>query len=299
MTMQKKRILFVVNYFSGNTAKESIPAMIEAWTAEHGFDPLIYAMKGKKDAEKIEELVEKEKPSVIVAAGGDGTCNLVAKIVMNTPVRMGIIPLGSANGMARELNIPRDPAAALDIIATGETSTIDILRVNNEHYSIHLSDVGLNAKIIRRFEREKRRGWWGYARQLIRELFYVKKYHFEIITDGLKYHRTAISITFANARHFGTGAVINPLGKLDDGKFEVCIIRPFPLYYLLALTVKFFWGRINESKYIQIISCKEAIVRCRRKLTLQVDGEVTGYTKEVRVQVVPSAVMVIVPPASA
>lgn len=296
--MLKKRILFVINYLAGTTAKEGLPALIKARAAMHGFEPVIYTMEGSNDAEKITKLVQEEKPSIVVAAGGDGTCNMVAKIVMNTSLKMAIIPLGSANGMARELGIPKDPLAAIDLIATGVTSSIDMLRINDIHYSIHLSDVGLNAKIIRRFEREKRRGWWGYARQLFRELFYVKKYHFEIVTDGIKYHRTAISITFANAQRFGTGAIINPIGNLHDGKFEVCIIRPFPLYYLFTLSIKFFTGKINESKYIHIISCKEAYVRCRKKLTLQVDGEIIGFTKEVRVQIIPSAVMVIVPPAA-
>lgn len=293
--MQKKRVLFVINYLSGNTPKEGIPALIQEKSAVHGFESLIYSITGKNDEEKIAELVRKEKPEIIAAGGGDGTCNMIARIIKHTGTKMAIIPLGSANGMARELGIPKDPAVAIDLIATGSVLSIDMLRINDIHFSIHLSDVGLNAKIIRRFEKEKRRGWWGYARQLFRELFYVKKYHFEIITDGIKYHRTAISITFANAQRFGTGAIINPLGKLNDGKFEVCIIRPFPLYYLLTLSIKFFTGKINDSKYIQIISCREAYVKCRKKLTLQVDGEITGYTKEVRVQVLPSAVMVIVP----
>lgn len=296
--MSKQHILFVINPQAGNTTKDSLPGLIRQRSETLGFDYTIYETTGSDDKKKISGLVKQLGPSAVAAAGGDGTCNLVAQVIMGTPVKMGIIPAGSANGMARELGIPRDLEAAIDLLVKGRARTIDMIMVNDAYYSLHLSDVGLNAKIIKRFEEENKRGLWGYARQLWREMFSLKHYHFEIETDGKRFHRTAISITFANASRFGTGAIINPAGKLDDGKFEVCIIRPFPFYYLFTLIVKFFRGTISNSKYVHIISCSRARVRCRKRLTLQVDGEVTGHVKEVNVQALPSALMVIVPPSA-
>lgn len=296
--MLKPHIIFAINPKAGNTDKGYLPALIHERSEAMGFDYTLYETTGKNDEEKLRALAEKLSPVMIAAAGGDGTCNLVARVVINTPLKMGIIPAGSANGMARELNIPRDLRAAIDLLVTGQTKIIDLVLVNGRHISIHLSDVGLNAKIIKRFEEENIRGLWGYARQLWRELLYVRHYHFEIITDGNRTHRTAISITIANASRFGTGAIINPAGRLDDGMFEVCIIRPFPFYYLFTLAVKFFRGTISNSKYISIISCRNAVIRCRKKLLLQVDGEVIGKVKEVSAQALPSAIMVVVPSTS-
>lgn len=293
--MARPHIIFVINAKAGTTEKASLPDLIRQKGEELQFDHTIYQTTGDNDLEKLTRLMQELNPTLIAAAGGDGTCNMVARVVMNTPVKMGIIPAGSANGMARELNIPLDFPSAIDVLVKGDVRTIDLVKVNDKYFSIHLADVGLNAKIIRRFEQEKRRGLWGYARQLWRELFYVRHYHFELEVDGNRFHRTAISITFANSARFGTGAVINPLADLSDGKFEVCIIRPFPVYYLLTIAVKFFRGTINDSKYVHIVSCKEVIVRTRKKITLQVDGEIIGYVKEVKAQVVPSAVAVMVP----
>jgi YegS/Rv2252/BmrU family lipid kinase len=293
--MSRPHILFAINPKAGNTDKGNLPALIKERSEAKGFDYTLFETTGEKDEEKLRALVEQLSPTILAAAGGDGTCSLAARVVMNTPVKLGIIPAGSANGMARELNIPRDLGAAIDLLVTGTTRTIDLVLVNDKHISMHLSDVGLNAKIIKRFEEENTRGLWGYAKQLWRELFYVRHYHFEINTDGNKIHRTAISITMANASRFGTGAIINPSGKLDDGRFELCIIRPFPFYYLATLIVKFFRGTINNSKYISSISCSKATITCRKKLLLQVDGEVIGKVKEVTAQALPSALMVLVP----
>lgn len=293
--MAKSHIIFVINAKAGTTEKSMLPDLIRQKGDELQFDHTIYTTTGDDDIGKLTRLMQELNPTMIAAAGGDGTCNMVARVVMNTPVKMGIIPAGSANGMARELNIPLDFPAAIDLLVKGVVRTIDVVKVNDNFYSIHLADVGLNAKIIRRFEQEKVRGLWGYARQLWRELFYLKHYHFELEIDGSKFHRTAISITFANSARFGTGAVINPEADLSDGKFEVCIIRPFPVYYLLTLAIKFFRGTINNSKYVHIVSCREAIVRTRKKITLQVDGEIIGYVKEVKAQLIPSAVAVMVP----
>jgi diacylglycerol kinase (ATP) len=294
--MIKQHILFVINPHSGTILKDGIPALIREKGIEHGFDHSLFETTGKDDHERLEEAVAQLCPSIVAAVGGDGTCNLVARVVKNTPVKIGIIPAGSANGMAYELGIPKDLGAAIDLLMKGAARSIDAVLVNEKYISIHLADVGLNAKIIKRFEKEKRRGLWGYARQLLREMFYVRKYHFEVSANGHQFHRTAISITFANATRFGTGAIINPGGKLDDGKFELCIIRAFPVYHLLTLAIKFFTGRINDSKYINIVSCSEAVVRCRKRITLQVDGEVIGKTKEVRIQALPAALLVIAPP---
>lgn len=102
-------------------------------------------------------------------------------------------------------------------------------------------------------------------------------------------------MTFANASQYGTGAVINPKGILDDGKFELVIIKPFPRIKLLSIAWKMFMNRLHTSDYVEIISCDKAVVKSSRKTTLQVDGEVLGKVKEISIENMHKSLLVIVP----
>ena len=156
--------------------------------------------------------------------------------------------------------------------------------------------MGLNARVVKRFENDKRRGIITYARHLFNEIFLIKKYRFYItINDEKELIRKAISLTFANASKYGTGAVINPTGKVDDGCFELVIIKPFPRIKLLSIAWKMFTGSLNTSEYAEVISCKKATIRTSKSTTLQIDGEVIGKLKEIEVEILPKALLMITP----
>ena len=165
----------------------------------------------------------------------------------------------------------------------------------NDKTCIHLADVGLNARVVKRFEKDPKRGLLTYARHLFGEMFLLKTYTFRIVIDGVKIKRKGVSITFANASKYGTGAVINPEGKLDDGKFELVIIKPFPGIKLLSIAWKMFVNRLHTSDYVEIISCRNAQVFSNKKTTLQIDGEVFGKVKEIGIKSIPRALTVIIP----
>ena len=124
-------------------------------------------------------------PQKIVAVGGDGTVSLVAKQLLGSSIPLAILPGGSANGMATELNIPKDPSSALDIIVDGKEKKCDVLKINENNICIHLSDLGLNARIVKYFDKNTMRGMWGYARMLIKILVEGKPVNAHIVADDL------------------------------------------------------------------------------------------------------------------
>jgi diacylglycerol kinase family enzyme len=115
------------------------------------------------------------------------------------------------------------------------------------------------------------------------------------VYDGKKIRRKGVSITFANASKYGTGAVINPEGKLDDGKFELVLVKPFPKIKLFSIAWKMFTNQLHTSDYVEIFSCKKAVVFSNKKTTLQIDGEVIGKTREIRLENLEKVLMVVVP----
>lgn len=288
----RTKVLFVINPKSGSERDNTLKDLISEQSQSQNFDFQIYNMSGN-DESGISTEIKRFAPSIVAAAGGDGTVKLVASLLANSGVTLAIIPYGSANGMAKELDIT-DVDFALDLLSKGKKKQIDLLHINNE-ICIHLADVGLNARVVKRFEKDPKRGKLIYAKHLFGEMFFLKSYRFHITHDDHVINRKGVSITFANAMKYGTGAIINPHGVLDDGKFELVIVKPFPRVQLLSIAWKMFIGKLHTSDYVEIISCQKASVISNRKTTLQVDGEVIGKVKEINLAVLPKALTVLVP----
>jgi diacylglycerol kinase (ATP) len=286
------KILFVINHKSGRGNDDSLKNLIAEQAKSQDFDAQIYSMSGNDEA-RIRAEIKRYLPDVVAAAGGDGTIKMMAEVLAGSKIVLAIIPYGSANGMAKELNI-LDIDTAFRMLSTGKKKLIDLIRINNE-VCIHLADVGLNARVVKRFEKDPRRGKITYARHLFGEMFFLKNYWFQISCDGKEIRRKGVSITFANASKYGTGAVINPKGIIDDGKFELVIVKPFPRVQLLAIAWKMFRGKLHTSDYVEIVSCTEATVISNRKTTLQIDGEVIGKVKEINLSVMPKVLNILIP----
>ena len=288
------KVLFVINPRAGNREGGRLEFLISEESRNQGFEYLIYRLQSGSEENNIKKEIDEYEPDMVAVAGGDGSVNLLSKILCDTPLPLLIIPLGSANGMAKELGLGGRADNALSLITKGIRKKIDLLKING-NLCIHLGDVGLNASVVRRFENDPRRGLWTYARHLFKELFLINDYKFNIQIDSEQIRRRAVSLTLANASKYGTGAIINPLGQLDDGKFEVVIIKPFPKVHLLSITWKMFTGRLQTSEFVEVFSCKKAIIHTQKRTTLQVDGEVIGKTKEITAEVLHQAITLIVP----
>ena len=298
--------LFVINPIAGGTDKSSFQEFLNDEIKPSSLSYEIFTTTGTDDDFKLKKIFKKLRPEVIVAIGGDGTLLLVAKIVKGSSTKIGLIPYGSANGMAKELNIPRIPDLSLSLIAGERYSEcweiirkenvqeLDLLQINKRHYSLHLSDIGLNAKIVKRFEEEKIRGYLGYARLFIKELKQKKRIAYTIVANGKRYSGKGYMIVLANATKYGTGAVINPIGNLSDGQFEICIIKKVKLTSILRSLISVL--KINLKRrddLLRVISCKKAKIQLKQLETLQVDGEVVGDLKKVDVKIIPKAVNMI------
>ncbi len=292
--MSAKKVLFVINQKAGQQSKVNLERSINDAAKEFDFQVFIYEMLGNDVFSQIKEEIATHQPDIVAAVGGDGTVNLISKIIQQTEISLLIIPMGSANGMARELQIPNQINDCLALINSGKVVKIDLLKIDEE-ISIHLADVGLNARIVKRFQFDKKRGLLTYAKHLFFEVFVLKSRSFDIIIEGKKRQLKAFSLTFANATKYGTGAVINPDGKLNDGFFEICIVKPFPKYELIKITIQMFRRTLMYSNFFEVIKCKSAQIKTRRATLLQVDGELIGKVKEINLTCLPATLKVLVP----
>ncbi len=287
-------VLFVINPKSGTANTKRLSSVIEEASKPYGFIWEAFYTTGNNDKEKIAERIKKQKPKTIVAAGGDGTINLVARLIIKTNIKLGIIPMGSANGFAYNLRIPTNFEQALKIIFNNNAHPVDIICINKTEYCVHLSDIGTNARIVKRFETEKSKGLLGYGKQLIKELFTGQThFKYQLITSSLIKKSKAEVIVIANAKFFGTGAKINPDGDLNDGKFEIIVIKPYPWWAGFQLILSFFTGNLHKMRFVRVYKTTKATIKLKKPQVFQVDGEILDEVKTIDIEIIKRGLQVI------
>lgn len=284
--------LFVVNPIAGGTDKKILVSKIKSWAQSSNHKVEIMETTGEDDEKNIRENIEKLHPEKLVAVGGDGTLLLCAQILKDSEISLGTIPSGSANGMCTELRIPADADEALQIIEAGHTRKIDMLLFNDKDLALHISDIGLNARLVKHFEEGESRGFLGYAKGVISELIQVKPFKASIKCKDKSIDKECYMVAFANASRYGTGALLNHLGKSDDGLFEICILKELNLAGIAGQ----FFDRINEnSEHMEVIQCTEVTVKTDRPVSFQIDGELQEDTQLVKVNILPACLKMILP----
>ena len=290
------RFLFAVNPASGSPGKTDWQKIINEY-----FEPLphtaeLLVLTGQDDGAAVKARMEKNRPDRLVAVGGDGTVKIVAEQAIAANLPLAVLPAGSANGMAKELNLPADPAKALDIAVNGVEKAVDVIYINGTDLCLHLSDIGLNAQLVRHAQSRNWRGMLGYARAALWSLLRRRLMQVRIQADGEQVTRTAFMVVLANARVYGTGAAINPDGDVSDGKFEVVVLRRLVGRELL----KMFWRfRPFDPTAVEIFCTTAVSLDVRRRVDFQVDGEYRGRTRHVAAAITPGALRVLVPSAAA
>jgi diacylglycerol kinase (ATP) len=241
--------------------------------------------------DKIKQKITGSQPTKVIAVGGDGTIKLIASAMLGMNLPLGILPAGSANGLAKELNIPLDPQRAIEIVETGKPLNIHLLKVNDE-LCIHLSDIGYNAYLVKKFEAEEKRGMWSYVKAAWKALLEHTRMTVDIETDSDVVRREAQMLVVANATRYGSGAVINPEGKLDDRVFEVVIVRRISFGELFKMVVT---HRPYDKNKTEVFQTRSLTVKSKHKVDFQVDGEYLGKTNNVKATIISNALQVIVP----
>lgn len=287
------KVIFVINPTAGSENHQKTVREIEEYSKEISLNYDIYKVLEEKKPNKLKSFILNNNADVVVACGGDGTINYVGSLLLGSKIKLAIIPIGSANGLAKALSIDLDIKKIIDSIVKGEIYEMDVLKINEKFNCLHLSSLGLNANLVKRYEDSNSSGMWGYAKHFIDAMKQAKPHKYSFHINGKVFKKRAEMITFANAKKYGTGAVINPEGEVDDGNFEVCIFKPFPWYALFRLSYHFFMGNLKNSPLVKIIKTKEATIVSDTKEILEVDGDIKGSFTEINVKIMRAALKLI------
>ncbi|HEY0744172.1 MAG TPA: diacylglycerol kinase family protein [Chryseosolibacter sp.] len=289
------KVLFILNPSSGNANNERAILRIHQLALEKEFDFKFLYTNGRNDDERIAADLESYKPDRVIAGGGDGTIQLVARNLMGQDRLMGIIPMGSANGMATALGIPSNPVDAIDTIVTADHCIpLDLLKFNDRHISIHLGDIGINAVMVKKYEEDSQKGMLGYAKYLLSSIKETPLQKYTIRTPEQTYEKEGYMLAFANAHQYGTGVHISE-GEVWDGKFEIVNVPRVALDEVIKAGLTALNVFIDKNMFSDVISCTRAEVTIDQEVDFQIDGEYMGKVSSLKVEIVPAAVKLLVP----
>lgn len=289
----RRRALMLINPKArqGSVPLEPIAARLEA----NGLDvvPELFTSTAEIAADIVRR---REGMDLVIVCGGDGTINAAARGVIEAGLPMGILPLGTANDLARTLAIPNDLNAAADIIAAGYTRRIDVGEVNG-HPFFNVASIGLSADLARGLTRETKRRWgrMGYAVAALKVLTRARPFHATIISKNGEVRVKTLQIAVGNGRHYGGGNIVERSAAIDDKHLDLYSLELGNVWKLALMVRSFRAGEHGAWQEVRTDRCTEFEIRTRRPRPINTDGELVTFTPA-RFVVLPDAVDVFAPP---
>jgi YegS/Rv2252/BmrU family lipid kinase len=292
--------LVVINPVSGAGRRDGGGAaeveLARVTLAEGGFDARVVVTTGPGHATEAAREACARGVGLVVAWGGDGTMNDVARVVAFSDVPLAIVPAGSGNGLARDLGVPKAPRDALAVAAHGRRWRIDAGAINDQLF-FNVAGVGLDARIAQAFaDHRGRRGLSGYARVGSRELLRYRPQGYEVQWPGAPaWSGRALFIAVANSRQYGSHGFIAPRAALDDGRLDLVIVDAQPLWRVLVRLPEFFLGTLQPRLGVQMTAVERVRLASGAPWDIHLDGEPRRLEGPLDVSVRPRALTVAAP----
>ncbi|HPH85253.1 MAG TPA: YegS/Rv2252/BmrU family lipid kinase [Ferruginibacter sp.] len=293
--MQRRFVIFI-NPISGTQNKAGLKQLIQRRLDEQGFMHQFLETNAEADYAFLPTKIETENITDVIICGGDGTVNQVGASLLNVDVNVGIIPMGSGNGLAFAAGIPKNPGKALDVIIQGKAAYIDAFYINNI-FSCMLCGLGFDAQVAHDFAKQSSRGLSSYIKQGIRNFFIARPYPFSIMIHGIEIKTQAYFISIANSNQFGNHVTIAPRASLSDGLLDIVIVNKMnKLNMVYALLKQVRLGKVQEvsqkgfhSKNIQYLQTSSLAIHNPSMAPLHIDGEPVATHKKFQVDIIEKA----------
>ena len=297
MESTKKRVLAIINPIAGTKNKAKIPQIIdqfldkELWSCE-----LRYTERVGHANELALDAVSRGIDCV-VAIGGDGTVNEVARALTGTKTALAIVPCGSGNGLARHLHIPMNMARAVEVLNADHVETFDYCAVNERPFFCTCG-VGFDAQVSYRFANEGTRGLVTYVRTTISEYFRYRPQPYELFVDDEHIHEDAFVIAVCNAAQYGNNAYIAPRATMQDGELDVTVIHRFNLLSAAVLGARLFTRSIDRDRHITIYRGRHIVIKRARADVMHIDGDPVMMPARLDITCHHQGISIMVPPHS-
>jgi diacylglycerol kinase (ATP) len=297
-----RRILYLINPISGTKGKSAFTELVRKKTRERQLDFDLLATSADGSYEHLKKKIITESVSDVVICGGDGTASAVLAALSGIRVNIGIIPMGSGNGLAFAAKIPRQPTRALDVIFQGKSAAVDAFTIN-DRFSCMLCGIGFDALVAREFAKEKTRGLSAYVRTTAVNFLKASPYHFQINMKGKTMQTEAFFISIANSNQFGNNFTIAPQASLSDGLLDIVIVKKMSKFKLPFSVISQVTGINGIQQASDYAPGKDIIYFQTDKLDilnpelapLHIDGDPADTAPELKIRILKNCFMLLQP----
>lgn len=269
----KTKTLVIVNPISGVGRQKKIETTLKENLNHDLYDYTVVYTEHIHHGRDLAREAAAEGLDCVVAVGGDGSVNDVVQGLRGSDTRLGIIPCGSGNGLARSLKIPLQPALAVRCLNQQYQQTIDTITVNDRWVVANAAGVGFDAYISKIMQKAKTRGLPAYTNLILREYANYKESVYRLKLDGRTVEREAWFIAVANSRQFGYNLAVAPKAKLDDGLIDISIIDKVPLDHMPISLPLAFSNHLDLSQHVEMFRTKEVVIEGNTDKWVNLDGE--------------------------
>jgi diacylglycerol kinase (ATP) len=296
-----RKFIYFINPISGTGSKGRLRQLIESRTNAAGHAYEILDTRADGDYGFLPGKIQVEKVTDVVICGGDGTVNQVSAALQGVAVHVGIIPMGSGNGLALAAGIPVSSEKALDIVFRGKASYIDGFYINNR-FSCMLCGLGFDAAVAHEFARQKKRGLLTYVKLTLKHFFSAKPFPFVLHIKGMVISTEAFFISIANSNQFGNNVTIAPRASISDGLLDIVVVKKMSkmkLLYSLAHQIKLGQITNTEKKFhhrdIFYFQTKQLQIDNLSEAPLHIDGDPSGTCSRFEISIVEKAFKLLQP----
>lgn len=289
----KKKAVFIINLISGTSDKAAIPGLIDQYLDKTQFEYEIAVTQYAGHASEIAAKAKDDGVDVVVAIGGDGTVNEVARAIVHSSTALGIIPCGSGNGLARHLLLPLNVRKAIEVINRCEIRQLDY-GIINDYPFFCTCGMGFDAFVSMKFAEAGKRGPITYVENVLREGLKYKPETYTIEDDNGTLQYKAFLISCANASQYGNNAYIAPQASMSDGLMDVIIMEPFDVFEAPQISIEMFSKTLDKNSKIKTFRTRHLHIRRDKPGVIHYDGDPVMTGADIDVELKPKGINIIV-----
>jgi diacylglycerol kinase (ATP) len=286
-SFNNNKTIFILNPKAGVVGISSLVKQLEKFRNE--FDYCSFA-----NIEEFRSFIKSRKNEydTFIAVGGDGTVNSLASELIDSGKILGVLPIGSGNGFAREMGFRKNLKSLIRDLRRKESFKIDVLFLNDAPF-INVSGIGIDSLVAHEFHSLYMRGWWNYGVSVLKVVGRIKPFFASISLNGEKIEDRFFMVSVANTRQFGNNALLAPMALPDDGKYNIVLLKQCPKILFPWLVFKMMTGTVKESEYVKYLESDiPALIRSDEN-RVHIDGEPVIIGKPISVTIKTKALMIL------
>lgn len=296
--MSKKKIVFIVNPRAGIGYYKKVARLLRKQLDLDLYEYQLQLTRYRGHGHVLATEAAENNADIVIAVGGDGTINEIARALVGKDIILGFIPTGSGNGLAHHLKIPTCISKAIHVINGGSTIEIDTININGKT-CISIAGMGFDGLVAELFDRSSRRGFFPYVYHVMKSFSSYKQQTYYVEEKGKeKQEHTVMLVSIANSSQWGFNVKVSPEASMEDGRADICLMKKPNFFTLPFSTTALLTGNLHKDKRdLHIYRFSECTIYTKDEIPqpFHIDGDPIERQTKLEIKVSPKSLRIITP----